>query len=64
VVRFLIELDLFRVGHENGRRLAYVPVTFVRYDAFPAIGVVKDGEGRLLRVKREDFHSCELYVRE
>jgi hypothetical protein len=50
-VHFVLLLDLFRVRHENGRGPTYVPVTFVRYDACPAIVVVFDGEGRLLRVQ-------------
>jgi hypothetical protein len=54
----VILLDLLRVRHENGRGPTYVPVTFVRYDACPAIVVVDDGEGRLLRVAREEFSAC------
>ena len=49
---------------ENGHRPAYVPVTFVRYDACPAIVAVNDGDGRLLRIARGDLYACELSVRE
>jgi hypothetical protein len=51
-----------RVRQTNGRRSAYVPVTFVRYDACPAIVVVNDGDGRLFRIAREDLCTCELSV--
>jgi hypothetical protein len=40
---------LLQVRHENGRRLAHVPVTFERYDACPAVVVEEDGNGRLFR---------------
>ena len=55
---------LLRVRQANGRRPAYVPVTFVRYDSCPAIVVVNDGEGRFLRVVREDLYTLELSIRD
>jgi hypothetical protein len=51
---------LLRVRQENGRRPSYVLVTFVRYDACPTIVVVNDGDGRLLRIAREDLYACEI----
>ena len=55
---------LLRVRQENGHRPIYAPVTFVRYDACPAIVVVNDGDGRLLRVAREDLYRLELSIRD
>ena len=55
---------LLRVRHENGTRPAYVPVMFVRYDPCPAIVVVNDGDGRLLRIARRDLFACELANRD
>jgi hypothetical protein len=55
---------LLRVRHANGCRPAYVPVTFVRYDACPAIVVVKDGDGRFLRVARIELYAWELSIRD
>ena len=53
---------LLRVGQENEHRPAYVPVTFVRYDPCPAIVVVNNGAGRLLRAAREDLYTSELSI--
>jgi hypothetical protein len=55
---------LLLVRHSNGRRPTYIPVTFARYDACPAVVMVNDGDGRLLRVAREDLYCCELSVRD
>lgn len=55
---------LLRVRQENGRRPAYMPVTFVRYDACPAIVVVNDGDGKLLRIARGDLYARELSIRD
>lgn len=51
---------LLRVRQENGHRPVYVRVTFVRYDACPAIVVVNDGDGRLPRIAREDLYRWEI----
>ena len=51
---------LLSVCQKKGRRSIYVPVTFMRYEASPAIVLVKNGEGRLLRIARMDLYGCEL----
>ena len=55
---------LLKVRNTNGRRPFFKSVTFVRYDACPAIVVVSDGEEQFLRVGREDLYSWEMSIRE
>ena len=51
---------LLRIHHYNGHDLDYIPVTFVGYDSCPAWVVVRDGDGNLLRIPRENVFTYEV----
>ena len=51
---------LLRTRHNNGHDPDYIPVTFVGYDSCPAWVVVRDGDGNLLRIHRDDVFTYEV----
>ena len=54
------EKYLLRTRHNNGHDPDYIPVTFEGYDSCPAWVVVRDGDGNLLRISREDVYTFEV----
>jgi len=51
---------LLRVHYNNGRDPDYIPVKFVGYDSCPAWVIVRDGDGNLLRIPRDDVYTYEI----
>ena len=49
-----------RPRNNNGHEPDYIPVTFVGYDSCPALVVVRDSQGNLLRIPREDVFTYEV----
>jgi len=51
---------LLRTPNSNGHDPDYIPVKFVSYDSCPAWVVVRNGDGNLLRIPREDIYTYEI----
>jgi len=51
---------LLRTRNNNGHDSDYIPIKFVGYDSWSAWVVVRDGDGNLLRVPREDVYTYEV----
>ena len=54
------EKYLLRTSHTKGHDPGYIPVRFVGYYSCPAWVFVRNNDGKLLRIPREDVFTYEI----
>jgi hypothetical protein len=55
---------LLRVCQNNENNPVYIPVKFINYDACPALVVVRDSDGIMWRIPRDDVFSYQASIRD